>query len=30
MMLPIISGTMIMFLRCVRTGSGFSPAGASL
>jgi hypothetical protein len=28
-MLPIISGTMIMLRRCVLTGSGFSPEGAS-
>lgn len=27
---PIISGTMIMFRRCVLTGSGFSPETASL
>jgi hypothetical protein len=27
--LPIISGTMIMLRRCVLTGSGFSPEGAS-
>ena len=27
---PIISGTMIMFRRCVLTGSGFSPEAASL
>ena len=26
---PIISGTIIMLRRCVRTGSGFSPLGAS-
>ena len=26
---PIISGTMIMLRRCVRTGSGFSPLAAS-
>ena len=27
-MLPIISGTIIMFRKCVRTGSGLSPASA--
>jgi hypothetical protein len=27
---PIISGTMIIFRKCVLTGSGFSPEGASL